>query len=190
MIFSGVVSSDRPNPTHIKTYADFFPSSWLKIRVHWDTTKDIQSHILLSHGDPYVFRIVFRGDQASSLDVKSRFFVDFADGTIQIRFFFVDFAPRKAPLGAFPPSLHQHGLVHGLIQKNGTADRNAGLVCYKLFIGLYPMLLRKLGKERTMLENEEAEAPEVHGRQARVKRADEILVEPLCFFDLEAYAFY
>lgn len=37
-----------------------------------------------------------------------------------------------------------------------------------------------------MLEDELAEAAQVHGRQGRVLRPDEVLVEPLRLFDLEA----
>lgn len=32
------------------------------------------------------------------------------------------------------------------------------------------------------------EAAEVHGRQGRIERADEIFVKPLCFFKMEAYS--
>lgn len=41
-----------------------------------------------------------------------------------------------------------------------------------------------------MLEDEFAEAAEVHLRQRGILRPDEVLVEPLRFFDLEADAFY
>jgi hypothetical protein len=43
-------------------------------------------------------------------------------------------------------------------------------------------------QQRTMLEDEFAEAAEVHLRKRRVLRADEVLVEPLRFFYLEAYS--
>lgn len=38
-----------------------------------------------------------------------------------------------------------------------------------------------------MLEDEEAELPQVHGRQSGFQRPDEVLVEPLCFLDVETY---
>lgn len=38
-----------------------------------------------------------------------------------------------------------------------------------------------------MLEYAQAEGAECHGRQGRIQRTDEVLVEPLGFFDLKAY---
>ncbi len=40
-----------------------------------------------------------------------------------------------------------------------------------------------------MLEDAQAEIPKGERGEVRIERADEVLVEPLCFFDLEAYSF-
>ena len=50
-------------------------------------------------------------------------------------------------------------------------------------------LSRVRRKQWAMLEHELRELAQVHRRQAvGVQRADEVFVEPLCFFDLEAYS--
>lgn len=41
-----------------------------------------------------------------------------------------------------------------------------------------------------MLENAQAEITEGEGRKVRIERADEVFVEPLCFFDLKAYSLH
>lgn len=41
-----------------------------------------------------------------------------------------------------------------------------------------------------MLENAQAEIAEGERREVRIERADEVFVEPLCFFDLKAYSLH
>lgn len=41
-----------------------------------------------------------------------------------------------------------------------------------------------------MLEDAQTEITEGERRKVWIERADEVFVEPLCFFDLEAYSLY
>lgn len=40
-----------------------------------------------------------------------------------------------------------------------------------------------------MLEDAQAEVTKGERREVRIERADKVFIEPLCFFDLEAYSF-
>lgn len=50
------------------------------------------------------------------------------------------------------------------------------------------MVGREFGQQRAMLKYQEAELLEIHRGQGGVEGSDEVLVEPLCLFDLETYS--
>ena len=130
-------------------------------------------------------------DQVSLPQVVARLFPDFTDGAIEIRLFLVDLAAGKTPLGTLLPALDQDGVGHVLVEHDGAAHRDPCLVGEELLVGLLVQLFRVGGEEGAVLEHELGELAQVHRRQVvGVQRPDEVFVEPLGLFDLEAYSLH
>lgn len=160
------------------------------MRVHGNAAEDKQHHVLLVHVDRDALDLVLRRDQARRAQVKASLFVHFANGAVEILFLLVDLPPWETPFGALLPALDQDGVSHFLIQHDGAADRDARLVLYKGLVRLFGMLGGEVGEKRAVGEHALGEDAQVHGRQARVERPDEIFVEPLRLLELEAYALH
>lgn len=50
------------------------------------------------------------------------------------------------------------------------------------------VVIREMRKQRTVLEDQEGESLQVQRREGGVEGSDEVFVEPLRLFDLEAYS--
>ncbi|OSS44686.1 hypothetical protein B5807_10585 [Epicoccum nigrum] len=168
---------------------NFFSRPWLKVCVHWYAAEDVQHHALLAHGNGDLLHLILRQHQPCFFQVVACLLPHLSHGAVQVVLLLVDLAAGKAPLGALLPAFDQHGVCHVLVQHDGAANGHAGLVGEELVVGLLVQGGRVGGEERTVLEHELRELAQVHrGQAVRVQRADEVFVEPLCFFDLEANA--
>jgi hypothetical protein len=159
------------------------------MRVHRHSSKDVKPHILLSHVNLDILHFLVVFDQACFFDVVPRFLIYLSYGTVEVIFIFVYFASRKAPICTFLPSLHQHDLVHCLVEHNSTTHRNTRFVSKELRECGGVVLNIPLRKQRTMLEYPEAKGSQGQGWEGRVKGSYKVFVEPLCFFHLEADPF-
>lgn len=168
---------------------DLLSGPRLEVGVHGHASEDVEHHALLAHGDGDALHLVLWQHQVGFLQVVARLFPDLSYGAVQVIFLLVDFAARKAPLGALLPALDQHRVGHVLVQHDGAADGHACLVGEELVVRLLVQLGRVCREQRTVLKHELRELAQVHRRQAMgIQRADEVFIEPLRFFDLEAYA--
>lgn len=172
----------------IVAYRNLLPCARLKVRVHRHTAKDVQKHALFAHVDGDALHLAFGLHQASFLQIVTRLLVDLAYGAFQIRLVLVDFSSRETPLGALLPTLYQNRMGHVVVEHDGASHGDACLVLQEVLEGFEEMVLREASKERTMLEHALGEHAQVHRRQARVQRPDEVFIEPLCLLDLKADA--
>lgn len=170
------------------SYADLVPRLGLKVSVHGHSPEHIHPDILFPHVRLDARLLGLFRDQARLAHIEPGLFIGFSQRTIQILLVLVDLAARKAPTGSLLPSLDQKHLIHGIIQQDRATHRHAGLVREELGEGRQMLILREGRKERTMLEDAQTEATKGHGREGRIQRSNEILVEPLGLLDLEAYS--
>jgi hypothetical protein len=84
--------------------------------------------LLLPQRHVDVLYVVLVVDETSVSDLVAGFFVHLANGAIQVPFVLVDLAPGEAPAGTLLPSLDENGLVHGVIEQDGSSDGDSGFV--------------------------------------------------------------
>lgn len=176
---------DQPEPLNL---ADLFSRLGHKIGVLRDTTEDEELHVLGSHGLLDVFDPPRICDQAGSFDVEASLFPCFADSAIQVVFILVYLAAREAPRAILLPAFDQQDLVHVVVQQDSAANWHTVLVLQETVEGISHVLLGPVLEERASLCDALEERFQAEGRQGWVKWTDEVLVEPLCFLDLEAYS--
>lgn len=73
-----------------------------------------------------------------------------------------------------------------MVEHNSATNRYTSLILQKLFKCLDMVLNRKGGQQRAVLEDSQAKGAQCHGREGRIEGSDEVFVEPLCLFNLEA----
>jgi hypothetical protein len=168
---------------------NFLPRPRLKVCVHGYSAEDVQHHTLFAHRDGNLLHVFFGLDQVSLPQVVACLLPDLSYSAIEIRLFLVDLSAGKTPFCALLPALDQDSVCHVLVEHDGAAHRDPGLVGEELFVGLLVQLFRVGGEERAVLEHELGESAQVHrGQVVGVERTDEVFVEPLGFLDLEAYS--
>lgn len=166
--------------------ANLLPGAGLEVGVNGDIAENVEPNLLVAHSDLNELGVLAGRDETRGADVEPGLLVHLADRAVQVVLVLVDLSPGEAPVRALLPTPHQKHRVHGLIQQDSPTHGDACLVLQELLERLYVDADGEGGQEGAVLEYPQAEGPQGHGREGGVERADEIFVEPLGFFNLEA----